>query len=149
MNHLVKFLFSILFHYNNVYQLNEIYHHNLKDQFLLKFDNGSSYNFVEHLILIGDARISSEGEVWIIASKNKNYTGRMAESDPDYNLKTNLHDKILNEIPKFDTLLSYIVNHHLLDVIIEFALYDIPLGIKSPLSFLKFEHNTKTRSIVP
>lgn len=91
--------------------------------------NVSSYNFTEHLILIGDIKISHDGEVWLVASKNKNYTGRMAEANPDYNFKTNLLDKKLNDIPGFDNILKYIVTHDLLDVIVELALYDKPLGI--------------------
>lgn len=91
--------------------------------------NVSSYNFTNNLVLIGDARISKDGEVWLIASKNKNYTGRMAEANPDYNLKTTLFDKRLNKIPAFDKLLRYIVDHNLLNVIVEFAIYNKPVGI--------------------
>lgn len=102
---------------------------NVSKNFDLFSINVSSYNFIEHLILIGDIRISKDGEVWLIASRNKNYTGRMAESNPDFNLKTNLFDKILDDIPGFDILFQYIVEHNLLGVIVECAVYDIPMGI--------------------
>lgn len=91
--------------------------------------NVSSYNFCDNLILIGDTRISKNNEVWLIASRNKNYTGKMAELDPDYNFKTDLFDKRLNDVPSFDLLFKYIVDNNLLDVIVEFAIYDKPVGI--------------------
>ncbi len=51
-----------------------------------KFDlfsiNVSSYNYTSHLILIGDIKISKDNEVWIIASTNQNFTGKMAEQNP-------------------------------------------------------------------
>lgn len=91
--------------------------------------NVSSYNFCDNLILIGDTRISKDNEVWLIASRNKNYTGKMAELDPDYNFKTDLFDKRLDKVPSFDLIFKYIVDHSLLDVIVEFAIYDKPIGI--------------------
>lgn len=91
--------------------------------------NVSSTNFLNHLLLNGDIMISSFGEVWILAYKNEDYSGREDENAPDFNLKTNLFDKALNDIPGFDILYKYIVDHNLLDVIVECAVYDIPLGI--------------------
>lgn len=91
--------------------------------------NVSSSNFLNHLLLNGDIMISSNGDVWMIAYKNEDYSGREDENLPDFNLKTDLFDKILNEIPGFDILYKYIVEHGLLDIILECAVYDIPLGI--------------------
>lgn len=53
----------------------------------------------------------------------------MAEQNPEFNLKTTIFDKELNKIPKFDEIYQYIVTHKLIDVIAEFAYYDIPVGI--------------------
>jgi len=79
--------------------------------------NVSSYNYSSHLILIGDIKISKNNEVWLIATTNQEFTGKMAEQNPEFNLKTTIFDN------------QYIVDHKLTDVIVEFAYYDIPVGI--------------------
>lgn len=91
--------------------------------------NVSSYNYVSNLILIGDIRIGSKNDVWFVGSTNQNYTGKMAEQDPDFNYAVDIFDKKLNNIPCFDLIYSYIIEHKLRDVIVEFAIYDKPVGI--------------------
>lgn len=53
----------------------------------------------------------------------------MAEKNPDFNYHTDIFDKKLNHIPGFDIIYNYIIDHDLLDVIVEFAIYDKPVGI--------------------
>lgn len=91
--------------------------------------NVSSYNYTSNFILIGDIIIKSNNEVWFIGSTNSNYTGKMAEKDPEFNLKTDIFDACLDSIPSFDLIYKYIVDHNLVDIIVEFAIYDVPLGI--------------------
>lgn len=91
--------------------------------------NVSSYNYVSDFVLIGDIRIGKNSEVWFIGSTNPNFTGKMAEQYPDFNYSTDIFDKRLNNIPKFDLIYSYIIDHSLIDVIVEFAIYDKHLGI--------------------
>lgn len=91
--------------------------------------NVSSYNYSKNLILIGNVMIGHNNEVWLTCSTNQNYTGRMAEEFPDFNISTNIFDNKLNDIPSFDLLYKYIVEHDLIDIIVEFAIYDCPLGI--------------------
>lgn len=91
--------------------------------------NVSSYNYMSNFILIGDIRIGSENEVWFIGSVNPNFTGKMAEQHPDFNYSTDIFDKRLNKIPGFDLIYGYIINHKLIDVIVEFAIYDKPVGV--------------------
>ena len=73
--------------------------------------------------------IGSNNEVWFIGSTNPNFTGKMAEQNPEFNYYTDIFDKKLNLIPGFDKIFEYIYKHDLLDVIVEFALYSKPLGI--------------------
>lgn len=91
--------------------------------------NVSSYNYVSNFILIGDIMISKNNDVWFIGSTNPNYTGKMAEKYPDFNYSTNIFDKNLNLIPGFDLIYEYIINHDLVDIIVEFAIYNCPVGI--------------------
>lgn len=90
--------------------------------------NVSSYNYIEHLLFIGDVFIGRNNEVWLIGTTNKNYTGKMAERDPEFNYKTDIFDKKLDKVLGFDKIYGYIVQHQLLDVIVELALYDKRLG---------------------
>lgn len=91
--------------------------------------NVSSYNYVDHFVFIGDVRFGRDNSVWLIGSKNANYTGRMAERDPDFNFKTNIFDKRFDLVPVFDRIYRYVVEHSLLDIIVELAVYDIKVGI--------------------
>ena len=100
-------------------------------QFDLFTINVSSYNYTDNLLLIGDIMIGSNKAVWLIASTNKNYTGRMAEENPDFNISTDIFDKKLNDIPGFDLIYDYIINNELTDIIVEFAIYNIPVGINN------------------
>ena len=98
-------------------------------EFNLYTINVSSYNYSDNLILIGDVMIKHDNSVWLIASCNKNYTGRMAEQNPDFNISTDIFDNKLNEIPGFDLTYKYIVENNLIDIIVELAVYDIPVGV--------------------
>lgn len=105
--------------------LNEI------DNFNLYSINVSSYNYTSHLILIGDIKIDSKGQVWFIGTTDSNFTGKMAEQLPEFNLSTDIFDKNLNKIPQFDLIYKYIVDHDLVGVIVEFAIYDCNVGINN------------------
>lgn len=91
--------------------------------------NVSSYNYTSNLVLIGDILISKNNEVWLIASTNQNFTGKMAEQYPEFNFSTDIFDKRLNLVPNFDLIYEYIAKNDLIDVIVEFAIYNKPLGI--------------------
>lgn len=100
--------------------------------------NVSSFNYVDNLVLIGDIMVSNNNDISFIGSTNKNFTGKMAEKYPKFNYYTDIFDKRLNMIPKFDQIYEYIVMHDLIDVIVEFAIYDCQLGIyKEPIIFFE------------
>ena len=93
--------------------------------------NVSSANYVDNQLLVGEIEILSDGDVYMILSTNPHYSLRDATKDPTYNLKTNIFDKKLNKIKYFDIIYQYIVTHNLEDVIVEFALFNEPVGIKN------------------
>lgn len=93
--------------------------------------NVSSYNYANNQVLVGEIEILSNGEVYLILSKRSDYSVRDAISNPDYNLKTNIFDKKLNEIKSFDYLYKYIIENNLIDTIVEFSLFDIKVGINN------------------
>ena len=73
--------------------------------------------------------ISKNNNVWFIGSTNPNFTGKMAEQYPEFNYSTDIFDKRLDSIPGFNVVYEYIVNNDLVGVIVEFTLYNKPLGI--------------------
>lgn len=93
--------------------------------------NVSSYNYANNQVLVGEIEVLSNDNIYLILSKNSSYSVRDAISHPDYNLKTTIFDKKLNEIPYFNLLYKYIIDNNLQDVIVEFALFDKKLGIKN------------------
>lgn len=91
--------------------------------------NVSSTNYGESQILVGEIMFLSNGEVYATLSTNPNYSVRDALRDPMFNLKTDIMDDQLDEIPHLDVLYDYIVSHELMDVIVEFSLFDQNVGI--------------------
>ncbi len=94
--------------------------------------NVSSYNYSNNQILVGEIEITSNNEIYAILSKNKEYSVRDAIKNPDVNIKTNIYNKqLINKIPNFDYLYTYICKHNLKDIIIEFSLFNINVGINN------------------
>lgn len=91
--------------------------------------NVSSANYVENQMLVGEIQILSSNEVYLIVSQDPAASVRDALRNPSFNLKTDIFDKKLNQIPHFDFLYEYISSHGLYDVIVEFALFNTELGI--------------------
>ena len=85
--------------------------------------NVSSANYVENQLLVG--------EIDALLSTNSSYSVRDALRDPSFNLSTDIFDKKLNQIPYFDMIYKYIIDHRLQNVIVEFALFDTEVGIKN------------------
>lgn len=92
--------------------------------------NVSSANYVKNQVLVGEIEILSNGEVYATLSVDKTASVRDALRCPTFNLKTNIFDKKLNEIPYFDFIYQYIINYNLQNVIVEFAIFDVKVGIK-------------------
>lgn len=92
--------------------------------------NVSSINYAKNQLLVGEIEILSSNEVYATLSLNSKYSVRDALSNPDFNLKTDIYDKILNQIPEFNYLYEYILNNNLFDVIIEFSLFNKEVGLK-------------------
>ena len=93
--------------------------------------NVSSINYIENQLLVGEIEILSNNEVYATLSTNPNASVRDAISNPTFNIKTDIYDKKINEIPYFDDIYEYIVSHNLKDVIVEFALFDKEVGINN------------------
>lgn len=91
--------------------------------------NVSSINYCDNQILVGEIQVLSNNDIFIIATTDKYSSVRDAYKKPEYNLHTNIYDKRLDDIPGFDYIYNYVFENNLIDVIVEFALYNIPVGI--------------------
>ena len=93
--------------------------------------NVSSANYEENQLLVGEVEFFRNGDVYCCVSTNQKYSVRDACKTPDFNLKTTIFDKTLNDIPYFDDVYEYISRNELYDIIVEFALFDKNVGIYS------------------
>ena len=92
--------------------------------------NVSSANYVENQILVGEIKILSNGEIYATLSIDPTASGRDALRKPTFNLKTDIFDRKLDEIPHFNFIYQYISENKLYDVIVEFALFNKNVGTK-------------------
>lgn len=100
------------------------------DEYSLFSINISSINYVNNQLLVGEVEFLSDGEVYATLSLDPAASVRDALKKPDFNLKTTIFDKKLNNIPGFDYIYKYIHDNNLNDVIVEFALFNKEVGIK-------------------
>ena len=87
----------------------------------------------DDLVLLGDICVKKELEndsVDITARTDKEATHRNVYEKPEYNYHTTLEDNRLWDIPGFSKLIAYITEHELYDIIVEFAVFDCPVGNK-------------------
>lgn len=104
--------------------------------------NISSANYVDNQQLVGEIEILSNGEVYAILSTDPTASVRDALRNPTFNLKTDIFDKRLDEIPHFDFIYQYLIEKKLQDVIVEFAIFDKDVGINKE-KIIIYELRTK------
>ncbi len=105
----------------------------LKD-FKGDFMLGVSFRTYEkNIVLLGDIEVKNDGMFFhtnLTARDDEQATHRNIYEEPKYNLSVNFDDDKLWKIRGFQELAKYISEHDLYDVIIEFVVFDIPVGIK-------------------
>lgn len=93
--------------------------------------NVCSGNYPNSQMLTGDVKITTDNLVYVTLSTNPNDSVRSAYIHPSFNFCTDIFDKRLDEIPDFDYIYEYIYKHNLTDMVVEFALFNINVGIKN------------------
>jgi len=92
-----------------------------------------SYNeYKEDIILVGDIIVhKSYGSesVDLTARTDIEATHRNIYENPEYNIHTSIEDDKFWDIPGISKIMRYISDHELYNVIVEFAVYAIRLGI--------------------
>ena len=94
---------------------------------------GVSYNeFKEDLILVGDIIVHkdfSSQSVDLTARDDIEATHRNIYENPKCNIHADIEDDRLWKIPGMSKVMKYIADHELYNVIIEFSVYDMKLGV--------------------
>ncbi len=85
--------------------------------------------YKEDIVLVGDINIHKSGRVDLVARDDIEATQRNIYENPKYNLCASLEEDKLWDIRGFDKIARYISDHELYDVICEFSVYSIRLGV--------------------
>lgn len=92
-----------------------------------------SYNeFKEDIVLVGDIIINKSfgsETVDITARTDMEATHRNIYENPQYNMHTSIEDDKLWNIPGISKIMRYISDHQLYNMIVEFAVYSIRIGV--------------------
>lgn len=78
-------------------------------------------------VLLGAIEISGD-TVRICATQDETLDHRTMYGAAEYNLTTTVEDKRLSDVPEIDFLFDYLYKNHLLDITVEFTIYDRPVG---------------------
>lgn len=104
----------------------EVYKH-INEYTILGLDV-ASYNYLDHKVLLGEIELTTTMELTLSGSFAKESNHRNF-CEPNIFLKTDLFDRRVKYIPGLDDVIDYVFEHQLFDMIIEFCVYDVPLGI--------------------
>ncbi|MDE7181780.1 MAG: hypothetical protein K2O41_01935 [Clostridia bacterium] len=86
-----------------------------------------SINNYKNKVLLGAIEISGD-TVRICATTDSTLDHRTMYGGAEYNMSTTVVDKRLSSIPEIDFLFNYIYKNNLLNITIEFTIYDRPVG---------------------
>ena len=92
----------------------------------------SANNYKEDIVLLGDIMVRREygnDTVDLTARTDKEANHRNIYENPKYNLHASIDDNRLWDIPGFSKIMGYIAEHDLYNLVIEFVVYDCPVGI--------------------
>lgn len=92
--------------------------------------NVSSANYAKNQVLVGEIQILDSLEVYATLTTDCNASVRDALKKTEFNIKTTIFDDdTLEQIPYFSFLYDYICSHDLKNVIVEFSLFNIEVGL--------------------
>ena len=88
----------------------------------------ASYNYLDHKVLLGEIVLTKDMNLILSGSYHKDSHHRNFR-EPNVFLRTNLFDRKVKYVKGLDIVIDYIFKHYLFDMIIEFCVYDIPVGL--------------------
>ena len=87
--------------------------------------------YKNHKVILGTIELTSDNWVSLTASTSPECDHRSIFEVNDFNVHCSILEKSLRNIPEFDTIYTFLVEHSLIDVIVEYTIYDIPVGHKN------------------
>lgn len=85
--------------------------------------------YKEYKIILGTIEITSDNRVMLTASLDANADHRSIFSKNDFNINCQISDRVLDKVPEFDQIYAFLVDNELIDVIVEYTIYSIPVGV--------------------
>ena len=99
-------------------------------EYIKKFEifsvNVSSLNYKQ--LLVGEGIIHKDGRIMLRISTNPKHSGWDARGNPSHDIDSDIFDKSLSKIPGMDVYLDYVFKKNLLDVIVEFHVFNETMG---------------------
>lgn len=83
-----------------------------------------------HMLLQGEIRVDSNWNVKASLDDRRCISNREAMKQPKFNIFFNILESSEPHICGLKQILDYIIVNQLFDVIVEFTLYDVPVGVK-------------------
>lgn len=99
-------------------------------QYLGAFSLAVSCFAYENIVLLGEIYLTKDS-VTIVGGNAKDINHRNAYQKSIINTCTTLNDDKIWEVDGVEDLIAYIVKHNLYDVIVEYVVYDKPVGINN------------------
>lgn len=84
----------------------------------------------ENIVLLGEVFLTKES-VTIVGGNAKGVVHRNVYQNAIINTTTTLDDDKIWDVDGVEDLINYIVNHNLYDVIVEYVIYDKPVGLNN------------------
>lgn len=94
------------------------------------FSLGISCFSYKNIILLGEI-ILTKNNITIVASNDKDANHRNVYQKAVIDTTTTLDDDKLWDVEGVESLIKYLVEHNIYDVIVEFVIYDQPVGVNN------------------
>lgn len=92
----------------------------------------STRPYAKNIVLLGDIKVDKDRNIVdLTARTDENANHRNVYDKPDFNLHTTLDDDNLWDVPGFMNLIDCISKNSLYNMVVEFGVYDLPLGVKN------------------
>lgn len=88
----------------------------------------SGLTFKEHKLLSGEICIDKDLNLVLAVSSDKDFSARDAAMKPEFYINTTLFEKEYRKVPNIELVLDYIIKNSLFNVIVEFTVFDMPVG---------------------
>ena len=101
---------------------------NLSERYTVEVE---SITYADNRVLFGDIKIGTDNSFWFVGTDDGKVSGREKYSQYKWNINTDIFDKKIDRIPNINKIIKYINDNKLENVIVEFAVFDRPVGVNN------------------